>query len=536
MFNTISFFQTYRVSEQPSQHQVRIATGVQIPVLGFGTLPGKHSALYVPQLADNILSVSELDKSGFSTLFEQDTATVYQRNNKAILFLIHRDIDSGLYTVNQSQFEAAFQLTHRVCLSHYCSNLNPLMRAHYIYGHPSAARTRYICKCLGLKVNLTSRALDCIRNCDICHLVKIKRQKVLKHIERNTILGKVWHHDIKGPFSTASLHYGHHYQSAYRESKSRYTVLYFVTKKSDVYTTTQSWIKDYIVPLRATNPNLGPVFIISDMGEFNSTRIREELLSPNGILSNTTCPYVPAHNGVIERFWRTLSDATVCQLIASALSEEFWEESARCANYIINRLVGAHPEVNPHSPYEVYFGVTPRISHFRIFGSVCYVKDLIAPKQPRPKGTRGIFVGYEERQTVGYRIYLPTVDKFIVNFHVEFSDADNLFPGLQIPQSTNDTNANNYDNVLRETNDLNPPEDSIKEPRPSCKESSPAADETRTLRRSARLRDPDTKAFVSVHNYAHPVDSPGFHSPSETNNTSLRVALDDIGNIQCNDP
>ena len=117
-----------------------------------------------------------------------------------------------------------------------------------------------------------------------------------------------------------------------------------------------------------------------------------------------------------------------------------------------------------------------------------------------------------------------------------FSDADNLFPGLQIPQSTNDTNANNYDNVLRETNDLNPPEDSIKEPRPSCKESSPAADETRTLRRSARLRDPDTKAFVSVHNYAHPVDSPSFHSPSETNNTSLRVALDDIGNIHCNDP
>ena len=111
--------------------------------------------------------------------------------------------------------------------------------------------------------------------------------------------------------------------------------------------------QDYIVPLRATSPNLGPVFIISDMGEFNSTRIREELLLPHGIVSNTTCSYVPAHNGVIERFWRTLSDATVCQLIASSLSEEFWEESARCANYIINRLVGSHPEVNSQSPYEV---------------------------------------------------------------------------------------------------------------------------------------------------------------------------------------
>ena len=39
MFNTISFFLDYKVSDQPDQHQVRIATGVQIPVLGFGTLP-----------------------------------------------------------------------------------------------------------------------------------------------------------------------------------------------------------------------------------------------------------------------------------------------------------------------------------------------------------------------------------------------------------------------------------------------------------------------------------------------------------------
>ena len=249
------------------------------------------------------------------------------------------------------------------------------------------------------------------------------------------------------------------------------------------------------------------------MGEFNSTQISEELLSPHGIIFNTTCPYVPVHNGVIERFWSVLSDATVCQLIASALSEEFWEESARCANYSVNRLVGAHPELNPQSPYEVYFGVTARISHFLIFGSVCFVKDLIAPKQPRPKGTRGIIVGYEERHTVGYRIYLPAMDNFIVSFHVKFSDADNLFPGLQIPHSTNDTNGDTYDNVLRDAAELNSTDDSTKETRSSCKKTSPDAHDTRNLRRSARLRDPDIKAFVSAHNYTYPAHSPSFHPP-----------------------
>jgi len=103
--------------------------------------------------------------------------------------------------------------------------------------------------------------------------------------------------------------------------------------KSDVYDSNQLWIKQYIIPLRATRSDLGPIFVVSEMGEFNKEQIRDELLAPNGIFSVTTCPYVPAHNGVIERLWRTLSDITISQLLASNLPESFWEESAKCANY-----------------------------------------------------------------------------------------------------------------------------------------------------------------------------------------------------------
>ena len=163
------------------------------------------------------------------------------------------------------------------------------------------------------------------------------------------------------------------------------------------------------------------------MGEFNKEKIRTELLAPNGIFSITTCPYVPAHNGVVERHWRTVTDATICQLLASNLSESYWEESARCASYIINRITSAHSETHPTSPYEEYFGIAPPIRHFRIFGSVCYVKDMLSPKQPRAKSFRGIFVGYEDRQHVGYRVYLPEHKSFTVSFHVDFSSADDIF-------------------------------------------------------------------------------------------------------------
>ena len=108
-----------------------------------------------------------------------------------------------------------------------------------IYGHPSAARTRYLCKCLGVKTNLSIKNFECVRNCDICHLVKSNRQKTVQHITRMQILGKVWYHDIKGPFATPSLHFGNRYQSAYRESKSRLNFLTFIQHKSDVYASTR---------------------------------------------------------------------------------------------------------------------------------------------------------------------------------------------------------------------------------------------------------------------------------------------------------
>ena len=113
---------------------------------------------------------------------------------------------------------------------------------------------------------------------------------------------------------------------------------------------------------------------------------------------------------------------------------------------------------------------------------------------------------------------------------------DSLFPGLQLPDSINDTNGDSYDNVIRDSIELNPTDDDTKETCFPAKETSPDTKDTRNLRRSSRLRDPYMKAFVSVHNYANPAHSPYFHSPTKLNNKTLSVALDDIGSIHCNDP
>ena len=57
-----------------------------------------------------------------------------------------------------------------------------------------------------------------------------------------------------------------------------------------------------------------------------------------------TCPYTPEHNAVIERIWRTISEAAIAMLLTAELPEKFWQEARKCAGHVYNRMVCAHPE------------------------------------------------------------------------------------------------------------------------------------------------------------------------------------------------
>jgi hypothetical protein len=105
------------------------------------------------------------------------------------------------------------------------------------------------------------------------------------------------------------------------------------------------------------------------------------------------------------------------------LSESYWEEARKTACYVYNRSPGAHDETSIVSPYQQYYGVQPHISHLKIFGSTCYALNLTRNKgNHNPKAWPGIFVGYQDQQPVGLRIYLPAEDEFVITAHAEFED------------------------------------------------------------------------------------------------------------------
>lgn len=99
-----------------------------------------------------------------------------------------------------------------------------------------------------------------------------------------------------------------------------------------------------------------------------------------GIKHQLTAPYTPEQNGVAERKNRSLMEMARCMLYDADMHIKFWAEAVNNANYIQNRLLSAAVSV---TPFELWFGKSPNLSHVRVFGVVAYVqlnKQLIMKK------------------------------------------------------------------------------------------------------------------------------------------------------------
>ena len=223
----------------------------------------------------------------------------------------------------------------------------------------------------------------------------------------------------KGPISTPSLSYGNKYVFGVIESKSRFLIQYFMKNKDDVKDVAKQWINTYIRPLRAAYPNLGMIFVHTDDGEFNSKDIYEFLLR-HGVYSMLTCPYTPEHNAVIERIWRTIIEAAFAMMLTAELPEMFWQEARKCAGHEYNRMVCAHPETHPFSPFEVMFGVKPHTSHFQPWGCVAFSKIQVKRKDYTSRGELCLFMGYSDRYHVGYRLYNIREKDFMITNDATF--------------------------------------------------------------------------------------------------------------------
>ena len=100
----------------------------------------------------------------------------------------------------------------------------------------------------------------------------------------------------------------------------------------------------------------------------------------------------------------SLKEAARTMLAEGKVAQKYWAEAVNTAYYTQNRSI-INTRFNK-TPYEVFKGRKPSLSHLRIFGCPCYVHNNGKSnlKSFDPKSDEGVFLGYGSPSHQAYRI------------------------------------------------------------------------------------------------------------------------------------
>ena len=100
------------------------------------------------------------------------------------------------------------------------------------------------------------------------------------------------------------------------------------------------------------------------------------------------------------------------------LSSSYWVEAVHTTVYLRN--ISPTTSLDGVTPYESWYGYTPKVKHLRVFGSICYA---LVPTEKRTKldsrSIKWIFIDYSD-QKKGYHFIFD--GKFIVSRDVIFDE------------------------------------------------------------------------------------------------------------------
>ena len=119
-----------------------------------------------------------------------------------------------------------------------------------------------------------------------------------------------------------------------------------------------------------------------------------EFTTAAGIERQHTVQNRPQQNGVAERANRTISEALTAMLAESGLPASFWGEALAYYVHVGNRLpTSAIPGAT--TPYELWHGAKPDVSHLRVWGCTAYVHVQRDKRNSLgPHMQMCIFIGY----------------------------------------------------------------------------------------------------------------------------------------------
>jgi len=146
-----------------------------------------------------------------------------------------------------------------------------------------------------------------------------------------------------------------------------------------------------------------------------------------GIQLSLAAPQKQYQNHLAERTWQTIGTMARSLLKHAQLPDSFMYHALVYSCHIFNVLPvkGLYSGNQVATPYELFQGTKPNISHFRVFGCPVTARKWTINANSHGKqtecGIRGIFVGFDANQK-GYMFFLPASCQLYTSADILFDE------------------------------------------------------------------------------------------------------------------
>jgi Pol polyprotein, beta-barrel domain/Integrase core domain/GAG-pre-integrase domain len=334
--------------------------------------------IFVPKLNANLLSIGRMTAANVDIAFGKDNTSLWMDNEM---------IARGTKINNLFTYLAQPTIDPKPEQAAYSSQPNDLTLWHHRLAHAGASTIERMVKMqtgVGLPQIEEGQQLS---QCVNCPFSKQSRSPFKNTEENPKTIGDLISSDICGPFETSIG--GYRYFVTWIDHATQYVQVEFL-KNKECEMVTKSF-RDYITWLKKQTREDVRRVRTDNGGEYMGKQF-VQTCSELGIVHETTSPHTPEHNGVAERYNRTLQEGALTLQHDAGLTGRFWVSGIHTVNFVKNRLL--HCKIGA-SPYEAFWGTKPRLDWLRTYGSRCW---SLIPKATRRKGdfksVEGIFVGY----------------------------------------------------------------------------------------------------------------------------------------------
>ena len=418
MFCDRHFFTSYTPTSTPES--ISVGDRRDIPVAGRGTIRFQarlldgyrsitlHSALHVPKLAANLISLGTLQQQGVGFSSYQN-GIVIKLGEEELFRASFVDKSDTLYHVEVAQMQTE---------SAYVATSGSLRLWHRRLGHISLDTIRRMHRknmVEGLSIN-SLHQYDHL--CEGCALGKSHRLQFPKISTTKYELMDLIVLDLTGPMSVPTWG-GASYALVIVEVSCRKPVGRLLNSKKEAYAA----IREVVVMLERQSGKK-----LKRMRADSGTEFVNELVNTfcqkNGIVLETMVPYTPEQNGIAERAIAVFFEMVRCMLHASKMDLRYWGEAFLYAVHI--RSLTHTSALDNIVPAHAWSGTKPDVSHLRIFGSVAYAN---IPKKVRGgklevTSIKCRLLGWWADETKGYRLEDVETGKIITARDVRFAEDD----------------------------------------------------------------------------------------------------------------